>query len=102
PKEPPTRLHKIFDITQVINGKSDYRSRYCEIRSGGSSISRWELADPGRDSIDPRRETPTEKQIVENNCRGGPPWPPVFSKTRISRKTGGHGGPPLQLSVTAF
>ena len=27
-------------------------------------------------------------------CRGGPLWPPVFS---FARRTGGHGGPPLQL-----
>ena len=32
----------------------------------------------------------------ENNCRGGPPWPPVV-RNRLSASTGGHRGPPLQL-----
>ena len=34
---------------------------------------------------------------LENNCRGGPPWPPVVRKQALSASTGGHGGPPLQL-----
>ena len=31
-----------------------------------------------------------------DNCRGGPPWPPVSHRFT----TGGHGGPPLQLGGT--
>ncbi len=34
-----------------------------------------------------------------NNCRGGPPWPPVVSNLY---GTGGYGGPPLQLYAQAL
>src|SRR5215213_4425722 len=33
-----------------------------------------------------------------NNCRGGPPRPPLFRESR----RGGHGGPPLQLFVRSM
>src|SRR6185436_2044356 len=36
-------------------------------------------------------------RLLRNNCRGGPPWPPVAGKDRLFLGTGGHGGPPLQL-----
>src|SRR6185369_6356024 len=39
-----------------------------------------------------------EIRPVANNCRGGPPWPPVPVRNFIA-KTGGHGGPPLQLFI---
>src|SRR5215213_4917836 len=32
---------------------------------------------------------------MNNNCRGGPPWPPQ----PWSLRWGGHGGPPLQCAI---
>jgi Zn-dependent protease with chaperone function len=47
-------------------------------------------------SISDNRQSNTA-QMHSATCRGGIPWPPVSTNTRIYTQTGGHGVPPLQL-----